>query len=102
MRGRGTADRVQHAAQTPGGRQERAGGRHRAGPTPLAVTGTRVARRTVLLATAGVVVLAVVAVGLVGFGGKSSATVEQGVAGVVVAGQSGSDGGAGGGAGRGA
>ncbi len=90
MRGRGTADRGQHVAQTPEGRQDRAGGRHRAEPTPRAVSGTAVARRTVLLATAGVVVLAVVAVGLVGFGGKSSATVEQGVAGVVVAGHTGS------------
>jgi secreted trypsin-like serine protease len=54
------------------------------------VIAAAMARRTMLLATTGVVVLAVVTVGLVGFGGKSSATVSDGVAGVVVSGQAGS------------
>jgi secreted trypsin-like serine protease len=68
-----------------------------------------VARRTVLLATTGVAVLAAVAVGMVGLGGRSSATVSTGVAGVVVSGHAGSravsdpgsDGGSGGGDGSG-
>jgi secreted trypsin-like serine protease len=50
------------------------------------VRGTAVARRTVVLATTGVLVLGVVAVGMVGFGGRSSATVAEGAASVVVAG----------------
>jgi trypsin len=103
MRERATADRVQHAAADARGRGAPAGGRHRVVPTPKAVIAAAMARRTMLLATTGVVVLAVVTVGLVGFGGKSSATVSDGVAGVVVSGQSGSgsgsDGGSDGGSG---
>lgn len=95
MRDRATADRVQHATADPEDRRGRAGGRHRAAPTPRTVIAAAMARRTVLLATTGVVVLAVVAVGLVGFGGKSRATVNGGVSGVVV--QTGSDGGSDGG-----
>jgi trypsin len=83
MRGRATADRVPPVTETPGGR---AGGRHRAAPAPRTVCGTAVARRTVLLATTGALVLAVVAVGMVGLGGRSSATVTEGAATVVVAG----------------
>jgi trypsin len=86
MRGRATADRVPHGTETPGDRRGRAGGRHRAAPAPRTVRRTAVARRTVLLATTGALVLAVVAVGMVGLGGRSSATVTQGVPTVVVAG----------------
>jgi trypsin len=87
MRGRGTAERVQHGTSDPGRRNR--GGRHRAAPVSRAVTGARVARRTVLLATTGVVTVAIVAVGMVGLGGRSSATVSAGVAGVVVSGHGG-------------
>ncbi len=89
MRGRATADRMPHVAETPGDRRGRPGGRHRAAPAPRTVSGTAVARRTVLLATTGALVLAGVAVGMVGLGGRSSATVTQGVATVVVAGHAG-------------
>ncbi|HEY2191144.1 MAG TPA: serine protease [Actinomycetospora sp.] len=56
---------------------------------PRAVPGARVARRTVLLVTTGVVTVAIIAVGMVGLGGRSSATVSGGVAGVVVSGHAG-------------
>jgi trypsin len=96
MGGRATSDRVHHETATPGDRRGRAGGRHRAAPAPRTVDAPAVGRRTVLLATTGALVLAVVAVGLVGFGGRSSATVTQGVASVVVAGHAGSRAGSGG------
>jgi trypsin len=99
MRNRATADRVQHAAADPRDGRARAGGRHRAAPTPRAVIAAAAARRTALLTTTGVVVAVVVAVGLVGFGGKSSATVSDGVSGVVVSGHAGSSGGSGSGSG---
>jgi trypsin len=92
MRGCATSDLVHRGTATPGVRRGRAGGRHRAAPAPRTVDAPAVARRTVLLATTGALVLAVVAVGLVGFGGRSSATVAQGVASVVVAGHAGSGG----------
>ncbi len=96
MRGRATADRVPQAIETPGDRQGRPGGRHRAAPAPRTVRTTAVARRTVLLATTGALVLGVVAVGMVGLGGRSSA-VTQGAPTVVVAGtRTGGDGGSGG------
>lgn len=88
MRERGTADRAQHGTSGPGRRDR--GGRHRAAPTPRAVSGARMARRTVLLATTGVATVAIIAVGMVGLGGRSSATVSSGVAGVVVSVHSGS------------
>ena len=71
MRGRGTADRVQHVAVAPGTGRSLTGGRHRAAPAPRAVIGAAVARRTVLLATAGVVVLAVARAGWSGSAGRA-------------------------------
>jgi trypsin len=86
MRGRATAGRAHDGSTTSGDRRGCAGGRHRATPAPRALRTAAVARRTVLLATTGALVVAVVAVGMVGLGGRSSATVTQGVASVVVAG----------------
>ena len=88
MRRRATADRVHHvsvAPGVPGDRRGRVGGRHRAAPAPRTVDGTAMARRSALLATTGALVLAAVAIGMVGLGGRSSA-VTQGAPTVVVAG----------------
>jgi trypsin len=64
------------------GRGMAGGGRHRAVPT--ARPGRRgLGRRTLVLTTTGAVVLAVVAVGMVSLGGKSSATVSDGASTVV-------------------